>query len=191
MTILSCIRFDINGNRTADMIRTILNNVVSKLTEADVNVLLENRKQHKMSTNAKFDTIRESLESTDKENECWKSRYSDYETIFKYYDMDDGLQLRGGYMRLTPMQLLKFHIPDFKDRLNVIKKIVEYNANGFMGHTTSGKCIKESVDGGTNTPIAIQSQLMLAILICNLFHEYSPSFKGIIMVSKIVKFLLK
>ena len=188
MTILSCIRFDINGDRTADMIRTILHNVVSKLTEAEVNLLLEQRKQQKMSINEKFIRNRESFESNDKENECWKSLYSDYENIFKYYDMDDGLQLRGGYMRLTPMQLLKFHIPSFKDRLFVIKKIVEYNSNGFMGHTTSGKCMKESVDGGTNTPIAIQSQLMLAILICNLFHEYSPSFKGIIMVNKIVKF---
>ena len=156
--------------------------VVEQLSVEDIKRILQNKVHSETSFEQRYEDIKQVLER-DGTDACWQSSLTEYESIFKYYDMDDGLLRRGGFMRTSPMKLLKFHVPNFKFRFKIIKKIIEYNLWGYMGHTTkNNKSIPDSVEGGTNTPISIQCQIMLAILLCNLFHEYHPYFKGIIMV---------
>ena len=179
------IRYDIQGNSTSNGVKQILQNIASGAISGDEikqiitfkdDVEKKNEKAYKKLNNALHH----------KGDNAFQKQAKRYKDDVDVYDEDNGIQDRGGYMRMSLFDLLRWHIPDYQERFELLARLVEYNLWGFVYHQENvGKSgFDINAEGGTNTPIAFHSQILLAILICNIYLEYG--FSGIIMVFLII-----
>lgn len=118
-----------------------------------------------------------------KGGEAFEDDSSKYEDDIHVYDFDNGIQERGGYMRMNLFDLLRWHVPRYENRYEILSRLVKFNKVMFSDYEEHvGKDDYDVTEaGGTNTPIAFHSQILLALLICNLYHDYPVTC--IVMVS--------
>lgn len=159
-----------------------MKNITSLLTDADISKLVSHYKsiedKEAKYNNALFQTL-----NCDSTLSAFKSDIKGYDDELCIYDEDNGLYDRGGFMKMLPSDMLRFHVPNFKQRLQLTKELIDYNDWGFSAFSSNGigkRGYIEDREGGTNIPIAFNCQILLSIIIINLYHDWK--LQGIQMV---------